>query len=223
MHQRYIAFGDIHGMFDEFMELWNSTDIQENDIIVFLGDYIDRGPKSKEVLDFLMNLSVRNEVVFLRGNHEDMMLHRLISYNMAYCWLTNGGVEALKSFGTDQINGIPNEYISWLKNNTRLYYQPDNTNLLFVHAGINPNFPLDEQAESELMWIRDEFINYKGDFGVKVIHGHTPSMNKVDVRPNRINVDTGSCFGGHISCVTVDKDGNVLNINSVKCQRIKKN
>lgn len=219
VNKRYIAFGDIHGMYDEFMQLWNSIDIQETDTLVFLGDYIDRGPKSKEVLDFLMDLPVKNEAIFLRGNHEDMMLHRLISFNMAMCWLQNGGTEALISFGAEGINEVPVLYVDWLKENTRLFYQPDNTNLLFVHAGINPNFPLDEQAESELMWIRDEFMNYQGDFGVKVIHGHTPNMKGIDVRHNRINVDTGSCFGGHISAVIVDGSGNVLDKHSVKCKR----
>lgn len=222
VEKRYIAFGDIHGMYDEFMQLWNSIDIQETDTLVFLGDYIDRGPKSKEVLDFLMNLPVNNEAIFLRGNHEDMMLKRLVYPKMAYCWIMNGGVEAMNSFGTEKIDTIPKKYDNWIENKTVLYYQPENTNILFVHAGINPNFPIDEQSESEVLWIREEFINYQGDFGVKVIHGHTPSMRGIDIRHNRINVDTGSCFGGHISAVIINGNGDVLGQHSIKCNKLSK-
>lgn len=217
--KRYIAFGDIHGMYDQFKELYDSITIKEDDELIFLGDYIDRGSKNKEVLDFLMALNLPNKVIFLRGNHEDMFLRRLDSLPMAMCWINNGGIQTMRDFDTQEIEKFPKEYEDWIRNNTVLFYQPESANLLFVHAGINPAYPLNEQTESDIMWIRDEFLFSKKDFGVMIIHGHTPNMKGIDVRENRINVDTGSCFGGYISAVIVDDNGKVIEKHSIECPK----
>lgn len=216
--QRYIAFGDIHGMFDEFERLFNKIPKEETDILVFIGDYVDRGPKNKHVIDFLMNLPVSNKAVFLRGNHEDMIIQSLIHSNFDLCWRQNGGMETLRDFGIVASGQFEQKYMDFFKA-TELFYQPEGANLLFVHAGVNPLFPLNEQHPFDIMWIRDDFLNSTKDFGPKIVHGHTPHMRGIDIRPNRINVDTGSCFGGAVSAVVLDEAGNVLEQYSEKCSK----
>lgn len=213
--KRYIAIGDIHGMKDELVSLLeNVLSIQSEDTLVFIGDYVDRGYDNKGVLDYLMHLPFKNEVIFLRGNHEDMMIKGLMHDNYRTCWVMNGGRETLRDFGAATLEDIPQEYFDWIKQ-TRIFYAP-NDDLLFVHAGINPMCSLSEQSEQDLLWIRDTFLESNKDFGFKIIHGHTPSMAGIDVRNNRINVDTGSCFGGSLSAVVLDERGNVLTQHSVK-------
>lgn len=214
--KRYIAFGDIHGMIDELKQLMAVVPLCPEDVLVFLGDYIDRGTDSKAVLDYLMNLGLPNQKIFIRGNHDDMFLQRKTSGAHLRCWLGNGGLKCLQDFGTVDIHAIPPQYDDWMAR-TRLYYKPEDSNLLFVHAGIDPDYPWDEQREQDLMWIRDHFLLSTKDHGPIVVHGHTPNLAGVDILPNRINVDTGSCFGGALSCVILDQMGGVLDTYTVGC------
>ena len=216
---RYIAIGDIHGMIDELKALMAAIPFQTEDMLVFLGDYIDRGTDSKAVLDYLMALDIPNQKVFLRGNHDDMFLQRLTSRSHCRCWLGNGGLKCIKDFGISDLTQFPPQYDLWMRQ-TLHFYEPKDSNLIFVHAGINPDFPLDNQTEQDLLWIRDAFLTSKKDFGRIVVHGHTPHMGGVEVKPNRINVDTGSCFGGRLSCVILNADGSVVEAISIPCREV---
>lgn len=187
-----IAIGDIHGCYDQLLQLMeviqrNVTDHQYK--FVFLGDYIDRGPKSKEVIDYLMKLDNRNveglddkfKHVFLRGNHEDMAL------NDHGTWMINGAIQTMNSYDDQRIT---QEHLDWMKSTT-LYYK-DNQRT-YVHAGIVRGLELEEQDPYTMMWIRGEFLNNVSPKGGYVVHGHTP-LKEVEMRPNRINLDTGCVF-----------------------------
>lgn len=217
---RYIAFGDIHGHADELIQLLREIKIEDEDVLVFLGDYIDRGADSKGVINTLINLQGvfgDQRIVLLRGNHEDMIERAMCDKRYTKWWFNNGGKATAESFGMEYPFMEVEPYIQDFLDSLLPYYAP-NDKLLFVHAGINPEFPLSEQVEEDLLWIRGPFLLSEKDFGFKVVHGHTP-VEAVDVRPNRINVDTGGCFGGHLSAVILDEEGNVIKIHSVKCEK----
>ena len=198
------AIGDIHGCCEELdlllervLRWFNGRDGK----IVFLGDYIDRGPDSRGVIDRLRNWNEPNiEAVFLRGNHEEMMIQKIIYDNIwGNVWRNNGGMQTLISIGSEDIV----EYSQWLEANTVLTYATDG--LLFVHAGINPDHSLEEQTSEDYLWIRNKFLRHTGSFGPMIVHGHTP-MDKPEIKPNRINLDTACCYGGALSAGLFEND-----------------
>jgi serine/threonine protein phosphatase 1 len=195
------VIGDLHGMSSQFRRLLDMIDMhsrgkEDERRIICVGDYIDRGPDSKGVLDILRQ---HPEIIALRGNHEDMLLKWYDGVWSGDIFLSNGGVATMHSFGIhpSQIEDFPRDYIEfirklpvWFKDEHRVY----------VHAGINPF--RDEQMMEDILWIREPFLNYTGKFFKYVVHGHTPTSNgEVDIRDNRANVDSGGVFGGHISCL----------------------
>jgi serine/threonine protein phosphatase 1 len=206
------AIGDIHGM---DLQLYRALQRIETDLsaekpkryaVVFLGDYTDRGPSSKKVIDMLMAFEKRhtNEARFIRGNHDEMLLDALDGFHPEH-WLNNGGVETLESYGVDvglfdfvsdrelmfkSRKFFPQEHIDWLKR-TELYVKI--RDYLFVHAGIQPGVPLEEQNKNSLLWIRDPFLLSQADHGFVVVHGHTPRKIPT-VAGNRIGIDTGAVF-----------------------------
>lgn len=207
------AIGDIHGRFDLLVKTLNTIhQIDDPDkTVVFLGDYVDRGPESADVIDRLMELEARPgnmKVVCLMGNHERMMLDALENgngYGYMSSWLMNGGLETLESYGAASSDGvvsnaplhhIPISHIKWMKN-LPLYYETDN--YFFVHAGINPDRALDNQKEKDLLWIREYFL--KTDRGTcqekHVVHGHTPQeydTARFAHKHRRTNLDSGSVW-----------------------------
>jgi serine/threonine protein phosphatase 1 len=172
-----------------------------NDTLVFIGDYIDRGPHSVEVVDYLLQLKKRlSRIVFLKGNHEDM-LEKFLSGADRYTYLLNGGQKTLDSYlkCTPQsgLHPIPPDHLGFYKS-LRLYYET--TDFIFVHAGLRPRVSLERQDTEDLLWIRDKFINTKYDFGKRVIFGHTP-LKRPLVEPNKIGIDTGAVYGNTLTCV----------------------
>jgi len=199
-----IAIGDIHGCYDQMVELLAKVDegYPERQL-VFLGDYVDRGPNSKGVVQKVIDLEKSEGAIVLRGNHEDMM----IDPQEQGIWLHNGGYQCLQSYGwTIETGSFPNpedsaefyRHLSWLTDNSRLFYQTDRH--FFVHAGINPDLPLDKQKPQDLLWIRHYFLNRKQKFPKYIVHGHTPLIKPVPmILDNRINMDTSCVFGGRLT------------------------
>ena len=196
------AVGDIHGSLDKLKALVEAcrqhADGREMRF-VFLGDYIDRGPDSAGVLRFMMSLQADwpNQIVALMGNHEAWALSLLDGVVPEEAWLRNGGAETLLSYGAKDIGGLPRAHLAWMRS-LHLFF--DDGRRFFVHAGVNPSKPLDEQDEQELLWIRMPFLTNGRDYGRLIVHGHTPLENEMpELRPNRLNLDTAAAFGGPLT------------------------
>lgn len=204
------AIGDVHGSFEKLEALVERCKAHAGaraSRLVFLGDYIDRGPRSRDVVGFLMTLQARRptEVVCLKGNHEDMLgMARGSDPRIAAWWIANGGGATLGSYGAERAADLPDEHLCWLAS---LPLTHDDGRRLFVHAGIDPARALDAQSEHELMWIREPFLSYEGRLDRFVVHGHTPlASGRPDLRPNRLNLDTGAVFGGPLSAAAFEAE-----------------
>lgn len=206
---RIYAIGDIHGCLEKLTELLNKITLdKQNDTLVFIGDYIDRGRYGREVVDYVIGLQGDcKNVVCLLGNHEQMFLHYLEGVDESM-YLANGGKATLDSFGillSDNIEKrkakISAKYRRFFES-LFLYYETDK--YILVHAGLRPGLPLCDQALDDLLWIRYEFINSEDDFGKIVIFGHTP-MTRPLIDKNKIGIDTGAVYGGSLTCVELPK------------------
>ena len=195
-HDSTYAVGDIHGCHELFARLLDDIHRDADRRggtarIVFLGDYIDRGPDSRSVLATLMAGPQRagDEWICLTGNHEELMLQAATSETSATHWLRQGGGETLASF-----NGvIPDDVRAWCAARPAMF---DDGERLFVHAGVKPGVPIAEQSRRDLMWIRNEFLDSDAQHGRLIVHGHTPDLAGPTVRHNRINLDTGAYLTG---------------------------
>ena len=185
---RLIAIGDIHGEIHKLNSLLNKLNLDKSDTVVFLGDYIDRGENSKEVITKLIEISKTLNCVFLKGNHEDMLLNILKTKKEEDIeqWLLSGGVETFDNYGGfPEIFNTHGEFFKSLKP----YYMTEK--YLFVHAGVNPDkATIKEQTSDDLFWIRTEFLNNSHKFKQKVIFGHTPFTEPL-ILDDKIGIDTG--------------------------------
>jgi len=200
--KKIFAIGDIHGCYDRLKTLMGKIPIDcSRDTLVFIGDYIDRGPHPIEVVDYLIKLKNRfPDVIFLKGNHEDM-LDKFINGADRFTYLLNGGQQTLDSYLIKPVQSeyfpIPPDHMEFFKS-LRLFYETEE--FIFVHAGLRPRVPLESQNTEDLLWIRDKFVSSKYDFGKRVIFGHTP-LKKPLVEPNKIGIDTGAVYGNALTCV----------------------
>ena len=200
--ERVFAVGDIHGCFDKLVLLMGKIDIDfKKDTLVFIGDYIDRGPKSKEVVDYLMDLARgKDSVIFLKGNHEYMLQGYLDGTDTMF-FLANGGEATIRSYLQsglrDEVEPIPSDHLDFF-DSLRLYYET--ADYIFVHAGLKAQVPLEKQNEWDMLWIREEFIYSDFDFGRQVVFGHT-AFQKPLVLANKIGIDTGAVYGNKLTCV----------------------
>jgi len=185
--------GDIHGCLGPLQRLMEKIAPRREDQLVFIGDYIDRGPESKEVVEYLLALPHRR--VFLLVNHEKMLLDFLAGEDQDL-YLANGGQATLRSYGGDPDN-IPDAHRGFFQSLRPLYDTPD---FLFVHAGIRPMVPLAEQSLRDLVWIRQEFFQFVGRFPKPVVFGHTP-LKQVLLAEDRIGIDTGCVYGGKLTAI----------------------
>lgn len=199
----FIAIGDIHGMYGLLLELL--AQLPTEGTLVFLGDYVDRGLDSKWVVARLMALEQQRQCIFLRGNHEAMLLEAMDgNQNAEEMWFNNGGVATIESYNFH----IPDEHLTFLRA-TRPFYATDD--YLFVHGGLVPGQMPEETACEELWWMREPFLSSDYDWGKLVIHGHTPMLRgKPDVHPNRINIDTGAVYGGPLTALLLPERRFVL-------------
>jgi serine/threonine protein phosphatase 1 len=177
---------------------------------IFLGDYIDRGPLSKGVVELLIKGGGKRDrdFVCLRGNHEEMLIRaadRDRSDRDFMTWWANGGEATLESYGVDDPSDLPVDHLAWLRS---LPLKTSDHHRMFVHAGIRPRISLSSQSDEDLLWIREPFLSSEEDHGILVVLRHTPTRNqKPDLRPNRVNIDTGACFGGPLTAaVFSDKE-----------------
>jgi len=206
---RIYAIGDIHGSLAKLRSLVARCE-QEADgreaAFVFVGDYIDRGPDSRGVITSIMDLQARlpGRVTTLMGNHEMLALAAIEGTTNPEFWLREGGAATLRSYGATRPHAMPGEHVDWLRS---LRLSHDDGRRLFVHAGVNPEKPLDAQDDLDLLWIREPFLSDARDYGRLIVHGHTPVRTGVpDLRGNRLNLDTGAVFGGPLSAAVFDTD-----------------
>jgi serine/threonine protein phosphatase 1 len=218
---RIYAVGDIHGCSDLLEGIFTAIDADaaqnpdSRSVEVYLGDYIDRGPQSARTLDLLIERSHRRETVSLKGNHEAFLLEVLRDPRKLEDWRQFGGLQTLMSYGihpilspdsdeqTDLINALvevmPDSHLKFLQGLRPSFLCGD---FFFVHAGVRPGIPLKEQHENDLLWIRNEFLDSGENFGKFIVHGHTP-VPAPDIRPNRINIDTGAYATGHLTLLII--------------------
>jgi len=221
---RIYAVSDVHGCADLLRRVFSAIDLHlsragpARALHVFLGDYIDRGPASQETIDLLIERSLRHETIFLKGNHEQFLFEVLQDPTRLEAWKDYGGFQTLMSYGiSPSLKPDPDEQrelVQALKNamppHHLQFFRSLRTNFIcgdffFVHAGVKPGVPLRRQRQEDLLWIRDEFLQSDQDFGKFVVHGHTPVPGP-DIRPNRINIDTGAYATGILTLLTIQGD-----------------
>ncbi len=214
------AVGDLHGRLDLLEALWPKIDAASRvssarrRTLIFVGDYVDRGLQSRELVDRLLEGFAGFDTVFLKGNHDDTLLQFLTDPTIGDAWRNFGGLETLRSYGiahTPEKNWsqtrsefaavLPRAHLEFFKN---LKLHATIGDYLFVHAGIRPRIPLEDQSETDLLWIRDEFLESPANFGRVVVHGHTPTEKPV-VRPNRIGIDTGAYMTGNLTALILEE------------------
>src|SRR5947209_8460992 len=222
---RAYVVGDVHGRLDLLDQLLGEIDREiaqrppRQTLLVFLGDLIDRGPTSAQVIDRLRNYRADGvRTVFLLGNHEEVLLRILDGdTSLIESWLRFGGAECLKSYGahprhvaalTDEAaieeirRAIPAEHVEFLRSFVDTCRFGD---YLFVHAGIRPGVSIDQQLQSDLRWIREPFLLDETDHGCVVVHGHTITP-AVEERSNRIGIDTGAYRTGILTALAIEDE-----------------
>jgi serine/threonine protein phosphatase 1 len=221
---RLYIVGDIHGRLDLLLRLQDkiAEDARKEPAgvrrIFYLGDYIDRGPSSREVLDLLINRPQASlPASHLLGNHEAMLLRFLEDSSIGPEWLAYGGLATLMSYGVNlKADGkheqklaaaqralnenLPESHKEFLRGLPRHASAGD---YFFVHAGVRPGIPLERQTGSDLIWIRDEFLDSQDFHGKIVVHGHS-YRTEPEVRPNRIGIDTGAYATGRLTCLVLE-------------------
>ncbi len=224
--RRAYAIGDIHGelgLLEELLamiEVDRQADPSRRDILVFLGDLIDRGPSSSGVVEYLRTRDHGTMTpVFLAGNHEEIFLRILHGEtHLMRSWLGVGGRECARSYGVGSLTlmrgdeeaiarelreTVPQAHIDFLEGFADSFSFGD---YLFVHAGIRPGVPIAEQDPSDLRWIREEFLTDATPHGVMVVHGHTV-VNAPEERSNRIGIDTGAYMSGRLTALCIEDAG----------------
>jgi serine/threonine protein phosphatase 1 len=217
---RIYAIGDIHGRADLLIRLLAAIGADASarprvatQMLVFLGDYIDRGFQSRNVIELLLHgVSEDFTPVYLKGNHEALLLDYLDDPGAAELWVSNGGLATLESYGLDWDSAeftreklqerMPRRHREFLE---RLELSATFGDYFFCHAGVMPGVPVDAQLESSLLWIRSIFLDYDGDFGKVVVHGHTPRSEAED-RRNRIGIDTRAWRSDKLTAVGLEGD-----------------
>jgi serine/threonine protein phosphatase 1 len=221
---RIYAIGDVHGRADLLDQVFSRIDADlarcpaPDPVQVLLGDYIDRGSQSKQVLDRLIARSRTHRTICLKGNHEAFATEFLSSPAILDNWCQYGGLETLISYGvapstkadaTAQADlaaafsrALPADHRRFLANLPPYFICGD---FFFVHAGVRPGIPLARQSEADLFWIRNEFLLNEDSYSKVIVHGHTP-VPQPDIRPNRINIDTGAYATGNLTCLVLERD-----------------
>lgn len=210
------VIGDVHGNYEELMDLLDKINPNlRQDKLIYLGDYIDRGPQSYKVIRFLIDLQNnygKEHVVLLRGNHEDM------------------AIENIEHGSIDCFNGYDITFMDFIKNNDSienyyeffkglpLYYEDES--FIYVHGGIKPGIAMEKQDDYDLLWIREEFFESSLTFIKPVIFGHTSTNNIIGtfspfIKKDRIGIDTGIAYGGRLTALEIH-GGKIVNIHNVK-------
>lgn len=221
---RIYAVGDIHGRRDllsrmEQLILADLEDDPAEPLVIFLGDYVDRGPDSAGVIERLSSCGFGIPITALRGNHEDLLLSFLDDPSVLDSWRGFGGLETLHSYGVDVSEALrgrgyrqaceqfarklPASHRRFLEDTALSHACGD---YFFCHAGVKPHVALERQASKDLLWIRNEFLKFEGSFGKIVVHGHSP-VPAPEAHANRINVDTGAFATSRLTAVVLEAAG----------------
>jgi serine/threonine protein phosphatase 1 len=220
------AVGDVHGRYDLLKDLlekvladWQARAPQRRPLLIFCGDYVDRGPQSAQVLEALIWLQKRGEVqaCFLKGNHEQGLMRFLDHPADAAAWFRFGGAETLQSYGVEPPAGddpmacvvardrllrrMPSSHLRFMERLELMLVVGD---YAFVHAGVQPGTDLRGQREEDLLWIRQEFLQDEGPFEKVIVHGHSWAGDRPQILPHRIGVDTGAYQTGVLTAVRLD-------------------
>jgi len=221
---RIYAIGDVHGRADLLEKVLDTIDTTlvthpvKSVVQVLLGDYIDRGPDSRQVVETLVARARRHMMIYLKGNHESYAVQFLSDPSILPEWKHFGGMNTLLSYGLNASiiddpdaqqevavafrNALPESHFRFLHGLALSFTCGD---FFFTHAGVRPGIPLQRQHEQDLLWIRDDFLLHEKAFDKIVVHGHTPSK-KPAIRPNRINIDTGAYATGLLTCLVLQGD-----------------
>jgi serine/threonine protein phosphatase 1 len=203
---RLFAIGDIHGCPDELAVMLKAIKPTKDDTVVFVGDYVDRGPSARDAVEIVIELQKGPaEVVTLKGNHEDMLLSFLgFPGHYGESFLFNGGAATMDSYGIADaelehtLELLPAEHVKFYRGLSLSYLRPP---YFFVHAGILPARQLEEQDPEDLLWIRQEFIFNPHEAGAIVVFGHTPMRGVMIDLPYKLGIDTGLVYGGKLTCL----------------------
>ena len=222
---RVYAVGDVHGCRDLLLELDEmiladaAAAPEGRKLVVYLGDYVDRGPDSAGVVDLLLDgLGEDIETIHLKGNHEDFLLRFLADADIGGYWILNGGGATMRSYGVDGVPGpmataftdlgplshafgkaLPPSHRAFFEGLRTIHIEGD---YLFVHAGIVPGRDLHQQSEDDMLWIREPFLSSDADHGHVVVHGHSP-VAAPQLLANRINLDTGAVWSGRLTALVL--------------------
>lgn len=217
------AIGDIHGRLDLLQKLEarieQAAAPDRRLVLIYMGDYVDHAGDPRAVLDHLVQQTSRTDrdVIFLAGNHEEMFLSALDSDSYFVKWMSYGGDATVKSYGVSLREAsenpaqaraelkrvVPEAHVVFLRG-LRQYY--DAGEFFFVHAGLRPGKPIEEQRMLDMLWIREPFLSNPTHYGKVIVHGHTPTRTP-DLRPNRIGIDTGGYRTGVLSSVLISSEG----------------
>lgn len=221
---RIYAVGDVHGRDDLLSGVFDKIDRHERahpcaqPIEIYLGDYVDRGPRSRETVDLLIARRSARDAVLLSGNHETYVLEFLRQPKVLGAWRHYGGIETLMSYGlrpslnpdddeqaalaTQLASQIPPHHVDFYQSLSLSFTFGD---FFFVHAGVKPGVRLEAQEEQDLLWIREEFLFHEERYEKMIVHGHTP-VREPEFRRNRINIDTGAYATGRLTCLMIEHD-----------------
>lgn len=223
------AIGDIHGCYDQLrrllMQIASDAEVHAKGrtaTLIFCGDYVDRGPGSRQVLEALCWLKRRRSfhLHFLKGNHEEVMLDYISAPAQTTAWLRFGGAETLRSYGVmppapdaaptahlaardDLLERLPVAHLRFLEDLELMIGVGD---YAFVHAGVRPGVALARQAERDLLWIREGFLDTDAPHDRIIVHGHTWESDEPEVRPHRIGIDTGAYETGVLTALRIEDD-----------------
>lgn len=219
--ERYYVIGDIHGRCDLLDELIRAIEADDkasgpaDTTIIFLGDLVDRGPESARVIDVARAWGKQRKVRYIAGNHEEMFLESFEDKEMLRHFLKHGGKQTVLSYGIKKKRYteltikelqaelhelVPNKHRKFLAAMEDIVFAGD---YVFVHAGINPKRPLDDQKKSDLRWIRERFLKHREPFSHVVVHGHT-IFEDIEQTPYRIGIDTGAFRTGNLTALVLE-------------------
>jgi len=226
---RIYAISDIHGCADLLQQMFSVIDNDLRNIgsrralHVFMGDYIDRGPDSFQTIELLIDRARKHETIFLKGNHEALLLGSMGSPEAFQVWRKCGGISTLFSYGLrptikperDEGLELVAELQAKIPAHHRKFYECLRPRFacggfFFVHAGVRPGVALSNQTEEDMLWIREEFLQHERPFEKYIIHGHTP-VRQPDIRINRANIDTGAYATGNLTLLSI-QDSSLLAI-----------
>ncbi len=209
---RILAISDIHGCLNTFKALLRQIKFSKSDHLFLVGDFIDRGPNSKGVIDYIWELQTTgHNITCIKGNHEQMMLDSLVDLQQARRWLHHGGSQTLDSFGVDHLKEVTKKYIRWMQTLPHFALEED---YIFVHAGLNFDMPNPMEDKNSMLWIRNWYSDVNFNWLGKriIVHGHTPfkktsieeMFSKID-HLQVLDIDAGCCFDyeglGHLCAV----------------------